>query len=293
MRFLESYLRLPSACHGAAHLQRAHPFSACGVRSARDPISCLAVRRPARHSNVLATKRRPPALAFLGRQIMCYSAFHKNGFFITSPLLSDSECHAIEANLVALEASKAGSRSMLEAPWCASLARTLQAHPLLAGFLPQDSAAVQCTYFEKSVDRNWLVSLHQDLSIPVIEKIEHPSLSGWSEKEGGYFVQPPAAVLRGIVAVRLHIDECSFGDGPLKVVPSSHLHGRMTQAAALSLRATNGEVLCPVARGAAMLMRPLLLHSSPKASGDSKRRVLHFLMAPKSLPLGIRWRHVA
>ena len=183
------------------------------------------------------------------------------------------------------------SRSLLETEWCSSLAHTLKAHSSLTGFLPQDAAAVQCTYFEKSVDRNWLVSLHQDLSIPVFQKIDHPALSGWSKKEGGIFVQPPAEVLQNIVAVRLHVDECSSNDGPLKVVPGSHTHGRTNRETALSLRTANGEVVCPVARGAAMLMRPLLLHSSSKASGHSKRRVLHFLFAPKSLPFGLQWRH--
>lgn len=217
--------------------------------------------------------------------------FESSGYVVTSPLLSESECQAIEANLAAVTISMAGSRSLLEAEWCASLAHTLKTHSSLTGLLPQDAVVVQCTYFEKSVDRNWLVSLHQDLSIPVFQKTDHPALSGWSEKEGGIFVQPPAEVLQNLVAVRLHVDPCSFNDGPLKVVPGSHLHGRVTQEAALSLRAANGEVVCPVARGAAMLMRPLLLHSSSKASGQSRRRVLHFLFAPRALPFGLRWRH--
>ncbi len=219
------------------------------------------------------------------------SAFEKNGYFVTSPLFGESEYQALEANLASVTISMAGSRSLLEAEWCASLARSLKTHSLLASFFPQEFVVVQCTFFEKSVDRNWLVSLHQDLSIPVSQKLDHPALSGWSEKEGGIFVQPPAEVLQNFVAIRLHVDECSSADGPLKVVPGSHLHGRTNQEQATALRAANGEVICPVTRGAAMLMRPLLLHSSSKASGQSKRRVLHFLFAPKSLPFGLRWRY--
>jgi len=222
---------------------------------------------------------------------MVSSAFEKNGYFVTSPLFGERECQVLESNLAKVSISMAGSRSLLEAEWCVSLAHTLKTHSSLASFLPEDVVAVQCTYFEKSVDRNWLVSLHQDLSIPVFQKTDHPTLSGWSEKEGGIFVQPPAEVLQNIVAVRLHVDECSSNDGPLKVVPGSHVYGRTNQETTLSLRTANGEVICPVARGAALLMRPLLLHSSSKASGQSKRRVLHFLFAPKSLPFGLRWRH--
>ena len=222
---------------------------------------------------------------------MHLNAFEKSGYFITSPLLSEGECQTLEANLAPVAISMAGSRSLLEAEWCVSLARTLKAHPLLTKFLPPDAVAVQCSYFEKSVDRNWLVSLHQDLSIPVLQKTDHSVLSGWSEKEGGVFVQPPAEILQNIVAVRLHVDECSFNDGPLKVVPGSHVYGRLDQDTGLSLRTTLSEVVCPVSRGAAMLMRPLLLHASSKASGQSRRRVLHFLFAPKSLPFGLEWRY--
>jgi plasmid stabilization system protein ParE len=227
----------------------------------------------------------------LDGNFMDISTFENDGYFVTSPLFSESECYALETNLASVAISMAGSRSLLDAEWCVSLACTLKTNSSLTGFLPRDSVAVQCTFFEKSIDRNWLVSLHQDLSIPVFQKLNHPALSGWSEKKGTIFVQPPAEVLQNIVAVRLHIDECSPNDGPLKVVPRSHVHGRINQETAVSLRAANGEVICPVARGAAMLMRPLLLHSSSKASGQSKRRVLHFLFAQRALPFGLQWHH--
>ena len=40
-----------------------------------------------------------------------------------------------------------------------------------------------------------------------------------------------------------------------------------------------------------MLMRLLLLHASSKATGASRRRVLHFLFGPPRLPLGLAWAH--
>ena len=36
-------------------------------------------------------------------------------------------------------------------------------------------------------------------------------------------------------------------------------------------------------------MRPLLLHASSKASGTSRRPVLHFLFDPAALPDGMAW----
>jgi hypothetical protein len=38
-----------------------------------------------------------------------------------------------------------------------------------------------------------------------------------------------------------------------------------------------------------MAMRPLLLHASSKATGSSRRRVLHFLFGPPALPFGLEW----
>ncbi|MFN3984936.1 MAG: phytanoyl-CoA dioxygenase family protein [Rhodocyclaceae bacterium] len=221
---------------------------------------------------------------------MGISEFDRNGYCVSSPLFSERACEALGEKLASVALSMAGSRSLLEEAWCASLAHELRGHPLLVELLPPDFVAVQCTFFEKSVDRNWLVSLHQDLSIPVRRRLDHPALTGWSEKQGTFFVQPPAAVLEKLVAVRLHVDACGPGDGPLKVVPGSHVHGRINGEAARLLRATHGEVVCPVARGGVMLMRPLLLHASSKASGLSRRRVLHFLFAPRPLPFGLQWR---
>jgi ectoine hydroxylase-related dioxygenase (phytanoyl-CoA dioxygenase family) len=104
-------------------------------------------------------------------------------------------------------------------------------------------------------------------------------------------VQPPVEVLDQLVAVRLHIDECGVDDGALKVVAGSHRHGRLADADAIALRDARGAVTCPVPRGGAMLMRPLLLHASSKATGASRRRVLHFLFGPRRLPLGLGWAH--
>ena len=136
------------------------------------------------------------------------------------------------------------------------------------------------------------VALHQDLSIPVRERIANADCRGWSEKEGVLFVQPPVSVLESLVAVRLHVDDCPSEDGALKVVPASHTVGRLNSAGANRLRAAQGEEVVPVARGGAMLMRPLLLHASSKMESSMSRRVLHFVFGTRILPLGLMWRTV-
>jgi ectoine hydroxylase-related dioxygenase (phytanoyl-CoA dioxygenase family) len=149
--------------------------------------------------------------------------------------------------------------------------------------------AVQCTYFEKSSGRNWLVPLHQDISIPVARRVDHASLGPWSEKEGSLFVQPPVDLLEQLLAVRVHIDACTTKDGPLRVIPGSHTRGLLNAPTAAALRQTQPEHACTVERGGALLMRPLLLHASSKSSGTSQRRVLHFVFGPAMPPLGLEW----
>lgn len=194
-------------------------------------------------------------------------------------------------NHVILKPTSTGTRRLLQHDWCKRLARDLRLHADIAEMVPRDYVAVQCTYFEKSLDRNWLVPIHQDLSIPVAQRIEHAELSGWSEKEGELFVQPPASVLERLVALRLHLDPCSEHDGALSVVPGTHALGRLSLDASIALRAERGAVVCPVPLGGVFAMRPLLLHASSRATGTSRRRVLHFLFGPAHLPFGLRWRY--
>jgi ectoine hydroxylase-related dioxygenase (phytanoyl-CoA dioxygenase family) len=142
----------------------------------------------------------------------------------------------------------------------------------------------------KVLRANWLVPVHQDLSIPVAHRVDHPNLGPWSEKEGALFVQPPTAILQQLIAVRVHLDACTTHDGPLRVLAGSHNLGKCDAQATAAARQTHTEQVCTVERGGAMLMRPLLLHASSKSTGSSQRRVLHFLFGPATLPLGLEWQ---
>jgi len=217
------------------------------------------------------------------------AAFDADGFVVLPQLLSPTELERVAAAMS--DRADVGARDLLAAGWCADLSRRVQADARVQDALPRAHVPVQCTSFEKSAQRNWLVPVHQDLSIPVALRVDHPALTGWSNKDGTWFVQPPVEVLAQMVALRLHIDDCGLADGPLNVVPGSHRHGRLDDAQAIALRDAHGTVACPVPRGGAMLMRPLLLHALSKATGTSRRRVLHFLFGPARLPHGLAWAH--
>ena len=118
-----------------------------------------------------------------------------NGFELIPQVLSTAECDTISSHATEVLLSGAGSRRLLESPWCRHLANTLRTHQQIKTNLPENAVAVQCTLFDKSREKNWLVPLHQDLAIPVREKTNAPNCSGWSEKEGVVFVQPPPGFL--------------------------------------------------------------------------------------------------
>lgn len=221
------------------------------------------------------------------------SDFDRHGFALVPGMVAQAACERIGQRLDALRMRKAGTRQLLAQAWCRSLAAELRDHACFRAIAPMPCVAVQCTCFEKSGERNWLVPVHQDHAIPVRQRIDAPGFRGWSEKEGGCFVQAPPQWLERMLAVRLHVDPCLAPDGPLHVVPGTHRLGHIDEAGASALRQERGTVACTARPGDVLFMRPLLLHASSKASGNSRRRVLHFLFGPPDLPHGLRWPRTA
>ncbi len=217
--------------------------------------------------------------------------FNENGFAVIAGVVSVSDCDAVAERVSEVAGQTVGSRNALAYGWCKSLAVQLRDHGFLAQLRPVPEVAVQCTIFDKSSEKNWLVALHQDLSIPVRQRVANAQCTGWTKKEGQLFVQPPVPVVEDLVAVRVQLDSCGTDSGPLRVVPSSHRHGRLSPIAARTLKERHGEIECLVPKGGVLVMRPLLLHSSSKAKVPVRRRVLHFLFGPAALPYGLRWQH--
>lgn|ERR1043166_145592 len=216
-----------------------------------------------------------------------FLALQENGYAMAEAIFGPTEMRSVEETLEGVSGAGAGTRSLLELAWCQALVLQLRDALELRGM------AIQCTLFDKAPGRNWLVPLHQDLSIPVRERVEHPALSAWSIKEGMQFVQAPVELLEQLIAVRIHIDDCGEDNGPLRVVPGSHRHGRLSAEESKRLRAAVGEVSCPAKRGDVLLFKPLLLHASSRSSSPRHRRVLQFLFGPTSIGYGLQWEQAA
>lgn len=189
---------------------------------------------------------------------------------------------------------RAARATCWRSPWCAALAQQLRAHPSISACLPADARAVQCTYFEKTADRNWLVAPHQDLSVPVAQQVAAPGWQGWSAKEGHWFVQPPATWLAHMVAVL-----CTWTTVDPATGRCARCRARTRKAASRPpawppLRQQGTETVCTAPAGAALLMRPLLVHASSKSTGTSHRGACAFCVWPSHpAPHGLRWRTTA
>ena len=215
----------------------------------------------------------------------------KDGFAIFEGILTPAECDDLVDLAAPTSHKTAGSRCFLDHDWCRSTARQLRTR--LASVLDgvRESVIVQCTYFHKTSTTNWLVPWHQDRTIPVQSRVDAPELTGWSRKEGMTFVHAPDAVLSDMIAIRLHLDDSTLLNGPLRVLPGSHRKGTLTANQIEQARKTTEETPCIVRKGGVVAMRPLLLHASSKSSTREPRRVLHFLFGPAELPYGLEWRH--
>lgn len=216
--------------------------------------------------------------------------FREDGFAIIERVCSQPECDNLIARLDSLGHRSAGSRCLLDLVWCRDVGILLRTRLAKELDFFADSVVVQCTYFHKSPEKNWFVAWHQDRSIPVKSVVESSMLTGWSNKEGMTFVHAPNEVLREMLAVRLHLDDSTMENGPLRIIPRSHLEGVLTPDQIERVRERHKELTCPVRKGGVFVMRPLLLHASSKTISSDSRRVLHLLLGPRRLPCGLAWR---
>lgn len=170
---------------------------------------------------------------------------------------------------------KAGTRCLLDHAVVREVALMLKKDAAGWGVLSESSAAIQAIAFDKTDDANWKVAWHQDLMFPFARRVASPAYALACVKDGVDYARPPREVLEKLLAVRLHLDDCDEKNGPLRVSPGSHLAGIIPTTEIASRITAHGETTCLAHEGQALLMRPLLLHASSRATIPNHRRVLH------------------
>ena len=207
------------------------------------------------------------------------------GVSIFEGVLSWQECELLAQALSAAGGGRAGTRNLMSNRVISSLANDGRLLRLAASTLGAHVVPFRATLFEKSGTSNWHVLWHQDRALPLSTWVDSTEWGPWSTKSGVLYALAPAWALERVVALRIHIDPSTNDNGPLRVIPASHKAGVLSGADILRATSDNPARSCVVGPGGVIAMRPLLLHSSTKASDNKPRRVLHVEYA-SALDLG-------
>lgn len=191
---------------------------------------------------------------------------------------------------VPLRHGRAGIRNAFKIEVVRSLASDDRLVGMARKVLGANAVPFRATLFDKSQRSNWLVVWHQDTALPLRDRRETQGWGPWSVKEGVTCAHAPASALEQVLAIRVHLDDSTEENGPLRVLPGTHVMGVLTDDAINDLGLARSAVECHVPAGGVLLMRPLLVHASSKAKAAGKsRRVLHIEYASRTcFPGGIQ-----
>lgn len=174
-----------------------------------------------------------------------------------------------------LRNGKAGVRHLLSHAAVSAVAHDARLIGIARNTLGMKAIPFHATLFSKLPDANWLVAWHQDKALPVLERRETPGWGPWSVKENVTYAHATANALHRVLALRLHLDDSTECNGPLRVLPRTHMLGVLCDDAIRDLAAQLSPQECFVPRGGILAMRPLLVHASSKSQMQVPRRVLH------------------
>ena len=199
------------------------------------------------------------------------------GFAILPKLIASSEADAVlrELDAAALHRSRAGARHILRQPAVERVATDGRMLNLAREVLGRNAVPFRATLFDKSPSSNWLVVWHQDTALPLREKRETPNWGPWSVKDGVTYAHAPASALEQVLALRIHLDDSTNSNGPLRVLAGTHTRGVLTDSELQELDSQIESVNCTVDQGGVVAMRPLIAHASSKSQSELPRRVLH------------------
>ncbi len=204
-------------------------------------------------------------------------AIEENGFAILPGLFSQEYLDQLlrKINESAPRRSRAGVRHTLGLAPVAELSQHPQMIELARGVLGPDAFPFRATVFHKSPTANWLAVWHQDTALPLRERLELPGWGPWSVKDGIHYAHAPTVTLSKVLALRVHFDDSTIENGPLRVLPGTHMTGVLSDDRVHEVATRIAPVDCVVPKGGVLAMRPLLIHASSKSRAEMPRRVVH------------------
>lgn len=189
----------------------------------------------------------------------------------------------------ALPAERAGVRLHGIAALRPMLAPTGVLGSLAAARLGAGARAVRAILFDKTPDTNWTLGWHQDRTIVVRERVDIAGFGPWTVKAGMIHVEPPAALMAGMLTMRVHLDDVPENNAPLLIAPGSHRLGRIAERDIETTIASCGVATCLARGGDVWLYATPIVHASSAADSGGHRRVLQIDFAAAGLPTGLAW----
>jgi len=164
---------------------------------------------------------------------------------------------------------------------------------IAVSILGDRASPVRAVLFDKTAETNWSVGWHQDRTIAVLARHEVEGYGPWSRKHGAIHVEPPFDILRNMITLRAHLDDCDDENAPLLIAVGSHLLGRLPveQVAGIGERLGTAQCLAQ-ARDVWAYATPIV-HGSRRASRPRQRRVLQIDYSVDDLPGGLQWLGIA
>lgn len=225
------------------------------------------------------------------------------GYRIVREVIAPAECERIAtgiAEALRRDAEKrienrqgdiVGGRNLIEheSLW-KSWVRNIEIARMIRDHVGPKAYVVRVLYFDKPPGQGWSLSLHRDRTIAVREHCDPPDpFSKPTCKAGVPHVEATDELMSRILTLRLHLDPMRADNGPLFIVPRSHL---ITQNGGVEPAAKENIQTIYCRAGDVFAMRPLLSHGSHVAdpATDLRRRVLHLEIAPHNvLPARYQW----
>jgi ectoine hydroxylase-related dioxygenase (phytanoyl-CoA dioxygenase family) len=204
-------------------------------------------------------------------------AVEEDGFAVLPALFSAEWIDGVQQGIARLlpVRTRAGVRHALRLGPVDNLARHPVLKELSCAVLGTDAFPFRATLFDKSPGANWLVVWHQDTALPLRERFELPGWGPWSLKDGIDYAHAPASALSQVLALRVHLDDSSNENGPLRVLPRTHTLGVLSDNDIHDVAQRIAPVECLAPKGGVVAMRPLIVHASSKSRGDMPRKILH------------------
>jgi len=218
--------------------------------------------------------------------------FHEHGFEIIRQFIPAKVMQLITDEVDHLNVDHPGHGIRHAEQKFLSIQALLESEPLLGlaeKLLGSTPHLVRSIFFDKTPERNWLVTWHQDKTIALNQKAHVQGWGPWSIKDGSHHVQPDVSILNQMVTFRIHLDDTDRYNGCLKLIPKSHENGILSQPEIDQITKESEHYHCEVQAGDMLIMRPHLLHASSKSLRPNRRRVVHVEYSNYVLPKRLEW----